>query len=86
MSLGKIAYIENQALEAVVKDIEQYPKYRDIIKQKKQVAGMLEPDNAPKHQTINIKGIKELSIHLQQKRIEQTAEQVQEAEIVNNEG
>jgi len=80
--LPKILKAESDLMDVILLDPEKLSKHNNTVKQMKQAAGILEPDNQPRQQVINIKSIKELSIHLQQKRIEQ-AEPVQDAEVID---
>ena len=57
-----IAHIERKILKAVNKDIKQYPKFKDVFRQKKQIAGILGDDTSPPPTTINIESIQKLQI------------------------
>jgi len=62
MSLPKIAYIEEQVLDHLVKNPLDLPKYAQTLKQKKQIAGILGQDVAPAPVVINIKAIERIQI------------------------
>jgi len=59
-----IAHIERKILKAVNKNIKDYPKYKDVFKQKKKVAGILADDTAPVQQMITIQACEKVQINL----------------------
>ena len=61
-TLPQIARIEQICLDQVEKNPENYPKYRDIFRQKKVVTGLMDSDEAPRQPTINIKTIENLQV------------------------
>jgi len=59
LSLPKIAYIEEQVLDHLVKNPLDAPKHARMLKEKKRIAGILTPDPIPPQQpTINIESLK----------------------------
>ena len=64
LSLPVIAKIENKCLNLVDANPEKYPKFKEIFRQKKQVAGILAQDTTPAVPTINIKSIEHLQVVL----------------------
>ncbi|MFC1488575.1 hypothetical protein ACFL6B_01875 [Thermodesulfobacteriota bacterium] len=61
IDLGQIARIETKILNQVEQNINEYPKFKDIFRQKKQIAGILSSDEQrPMIQTINIKDMRVL--------------------------
>ena len=62
LSLPKIAYIEEQILDHLVKNPLDTPKYAQTLKQKKKIAGILGGDDHQTPQVINIKSIEKVQI------------------------
>ena len=64
LALPQIARIEKKGLDALENDINKYPKFRDILKQTKQISGLLAQDTQPAVPTINIRSIEHLQVIL----------------------
>ena len=64
MELPALARIERKCLQLVEDEPEKYPKFKDIFRQKKQIAGILAPDATPALPTINIRSIEHLQVVL----------------------
>ena len=62
LSLPQLAKIESKCLDVVANNPEKYPKFKEIFRQKKQVAGLLAPDAVPAQPTINIRTIEHLQV------------------------
>jgi len=59
LCLPKIAFIEEQVLDHLVKNPLDLPKFRHTVKEKKRIAGILQPDALPEPPpTINIESLK----------------------------
>ena len=64
IALPTIARIEKKCLEIVEREPENYPKYKEIFRQTKQISGLLAQDTQPVQPTINIKSIEHLQVVL----------------------
>ena len=62
LSLPQLAKIESKCLKLVEDSPEKYPKFKEIFRQKKQIAGLLAQDAVPAQPTINIKTIEHLQV------------------------
>ena len=62
MELPALARIERKCLELVENSPKEYPKFKEIFRQKKQIAGLLAQDAVPAQPTINIKTIEHLQV------------------------
>jgi Arc/MetJ family transcription regulator len=62
LSLPKISYIEEQVLNHLVKNPLDAPKHARMLREKKQIAGILGQDVAPAPQVINIATIEKIQI------------------------
>lgn len=82
LSLPKVAYIENKVLDHLMDNPLDSHKYKDVMRQKKQVSGLLQHDDAPQQPIVHIGSIRELSIQLQSKRMEQI-DNIPEAEVIS---
>lgn len=68
-----LSQIEGDIHQIVLKDPTQYPKYKEVFKQTKQIAGILDKDTVPQTTIINIKHIDKVQVALAgiaQKRLE----------------
>ena len=81
--LPRILEAETRLIEKIVEDPEKLSKHHATIKQIKQAAGILEPDNTPKQPFINIRNLQELSLKILQG--ETKFEQIPDAEILSDE-
>ena len=79
--LPKILKAESKLVDLVLKDPEKLSKHNNTIKQIKQVAGVLESDDAPKTQFINVLNLRDLSIQVLNKQEEP---KTIEAEVIND--
>ena len=64
LDLPNLAKIENKCLNLLHDNPEQYPRFKEIFRQKKQVAGLLAQDAQPVQPTINIRSIEHLQVVL----------------------
>jgi len=64
LSVPQLQKIENSCLKLVEANPEKYPKFKEIFRQKKQVAGLLAQDTTPAVPTINIRSIEHLQVVL----------------------
>ena len=64
MCLPRIARIEDQVLRHLEKHPLDLPKYKDTVRQKKQVAGLLNPDAQPSQPMADIRNIQQLMIQI----------------------
>ena len=62
LSVPQLQKIENSCLKLVEADPKQYPKFKEIFRQKKQIAGLLEQDTQPRQPMINIRSIENLQV------------------------
>lgn len=62
LDLPQIHRIEAQALNDLERNPENYAKYKDILKQKKQVAGLLAPDTQPVQATVSIQSVQNMQV------------------------
>uniref|UniRef100_A0A6M3JTW8 Putative terminase n=1 Tax=viral metagenome TaxID=1070528 RepID=A0A6M3JTW8_9ZZZZ len=77
--LPKILRAESKLVDIVLLDPEKLSKHNNTIKQLKQAAGVIESDEAPKATFINIRNLRELSLHVLNK-----PEQIQDAEVIED--
>jgi len=61
-TLPIIAQIEDRCIQVVAENPEKYPKFKEIFRQKKQIAGILAQDTQPTQPTVNIRTIESLQI------------------------
>lgn len=66
LNIPKIMALENAALKHLDGKPEELPKFAAILKQKKQVAGLLQHDAAPQAPTISIKDVGQLMLNVYQ--------------------
>lgn len=82
--LPKILKAESDLVDIILNNPEKLSKHHTTIKQIKQAAGILEPDNTPKQPFINIKNLRELSLQiLNSPREEAPIKQILDAEIID---
>ena len=62
LSVPQLQRIESKCLKLVEDSPEKYPKFKEIFRQKKQIAGLLAQDAVPAQPTINIKTIEHLQV------------------------
>ena len=65
-SVPTILRLENQALKYLEDKPEELPKFASILKQKKQIAGLLSQDVAPQQATISIGAVANLMLNVSQ--------------------
>jgi len=81
--LPRILKAESKLVDIIHDDPEKLSKHHTTIKQIKQAAGILEPDEAPRQPFINIKNLQELSLKILQDKTK--LEQIPDAEILSDE-
>ena len=65
-SVPKIMHLESKALEYLQDKPDQLPKFASILKQKKQIAGLLSQDAAPAQAMISIGQVSNLMLQVSQ--------------------
>ena len=61
--LPKILRAESKVVDLILEDPTTLPKYRHTLKEIKQTAGLLQPDDAPKAPVIKIGNVKNLLLN-----------------------
>ena len=66
--LPKIVHIENNVVDECLRDVSSVPKFKDTLKQIKQSAGVISPDQGPGSTVINVSGVREFMLQLTAER------------------
>ena len=66
--LPKLFAIDNNVVDRCLKDVDCVPKFKDTLKQIKQSAGVLSPDQGPGSTVINVSGVREFMLQLTAER------------------
>ncbi len=72
--LPKILAAESKVVQMVLDEPDQFPKFRQTIKELKQTAGVLQPDQSGTHQIINIDSVQNFMAKVTTEREQLTAE------------
>ena len=78
MTLPRIAKIEDKVLQHLEKHPLDLPKYKDTVRQKKQVAGLLNTDSQPSQPMANIKNIQQLMIQINNQKSQDLGKKIQD--------
>ncbi|NNG10256.1 MAG: hypothetical protein HKM92_08785 [Arenibacter sp.] len=87
--LPKIIKAESKLVDIVLADPEKLSKHNKTIRELKQSTGVLQADEAPKQQVININGIRELMIQVNNQKSDMerlSDDQTVEGEVIDTNG